>query len=1019
MSFHDDKTAIFWDLDGEAIPPIGMGISEACEALRLYGHDYGRVCEFRAYISPASDTELSQSTRLASDLRQNGVSLSLHHPSNNSPGSSAGAKELVMISDILVFVLDYGTIGGTPTIILVTNDHSTLAYPLSLLRNRNCQVVVLSTRDMSGQPRYVRRLDAVWSMRGEILPPPPQIGRISSPRLPHLSRAITNPQQQSRARSHSRSQANYAAVTNMNASSAPALLRGPPQFMPAAGNAASMSVETLESTRHYPLAHRQSNSLTFNGEDNIPSFSLVPTNHNHQHQHQSTSPQLRSFGLTSPKISPPRIDTNVANHIAGMNGHTAGAAAGIGGREGPPQVHMHQQQMSNPASNNAVTSTSNSTPNPMSVRRQTSSQPIQPALHNRSSSTHLSQRSMTPQLSRAASSQNQSQNRSRAGSIAPPQPQLPPQLARITIPSHVPSLPPAQPVTQNTTAQQSQNQNQSVPQPTTNHPLASVAAVPAAAARDREASQERERPTDRSNSVSNSAPRSPPVQASEPPSSPWSFNSVASAHLDLPPHTAAPSISDDDASQATIRSVIRQGATGGGDNADRRDTLQDVSELVSNIDLVRESMSVSGSISTGASDGPRPNDPPSPSISTQSTNLWLHGTHGGVGSSIGIGGGYFDGMIPRADSPIGMAFESALAEKRERPDPHAFAFKAPSGPNPPANAYKSAGPQVMSAGSAALEQLNEHKPFGTFGLSGNAPAFAPSVQSAQSQSSRFDNNIGTEGPTSAYSRAPSTAQSYAPSSVDRGIPYPTTSAGSTVTIQPPRPPIGQGHHRGSISLGGPGLGLGGPFSGGVSAFGGASSYPPIPNVLAQPRSPRTHSRMSSYSSTHSFPTASSPSPPTPPFGLGPIGSGPVTHGLGLSAMPGGAGIPLGNGIGNGNVAPGPGPGPGISTLSGPPPSALHQHNLSQSSTSSQPPAPSTPISFHPLIRVLEKFRAQGLFAPLRSAVGSELRQGDPHVYDKLGGGIRTFKEYAGAAERSGLVVLIGGSPGKEKISLVK
>jgi len=86
---------------------------------------------------------------------------------------------------------------------------------------------------------------------------------------------------------------------------------------------------------------------------------------------------------------------------------------------------------------------------------------------------------------------------------------------------------------------------------------------------------------------------------------------------------------------------------------------------------------------------------------------------------------------------------------------------------------------------------------------------------------------------------------------------------------------------------------------------------------------------------------------------------------------------------------------------------------------SGPPVPSTPVSFHPLIRVLEKFRAQGLYAPLRSAVGSELRQSDPHVYDKLGGGIRTFKEYAGAAERNGLVVLIGGSPGKEKISLVK
>lgn len=112
-------------------------------------------------------------------------------------------------------------------------------------------------------------------------------------------------------------------------------------------------------------------------------------------------------------------------------------------------------------------------------------------------------------------------------------------------------------------------------------------------------------------------------------------------------------------------------------------------------------------------------------------------------------------------------------------------------------------------------------------------------------------------------------------------------------------------------------------------------------------------------------------------------------------MPGGIGG-IGGGLGGGGSVSSSGGGAGIATQ-----------------------APSTPISFHPLIRVLEKFRAQGLFAPLRSAVGSELRQSDPHVYDKLGGGIRTFKEYAGAAERSGLVVLIGGSPGKEKISLVK
>lgn len=250
-----------------------MGISEACEALRHYGHDYGRVCEFKAYISPASDTELSQSTRLASDLRQNGVALSLHHPNNNSPSSYAGAKESVMLSDILVFVLDYGA-GSSTTIILVTNDHSSLGYPLSLLRNRNCQVVVLSTREMAGQPRYVERLDAIWNTR-EIQPAP---RRSSSPRLPQAARVIQSPHQ-NRVRSNSRGQTGFAL---------PALLRGTPQLMPA-------STARNQSPRQ--PATKRSNSLAFHGEDHIPTLDLNFT--------------MNRYGPSSPRTSPPRNDVSV------------------------------------------------------------------------------------------------------------------------------------------------------------------------------------------------------------------------------------------------------------------------------------------------------------------------------------------------------------------------------------------------------------------------------------------------------------------------------------------------------------------------------------------------------------------------------------------------------------------------------------------------------------------------------------------------------------------------------------
>lgn len=305
MSPCEDKTAIFWDLDvkyfllkltgsiltivdahaccmflrsqGEAIPPIGMGISEACEALRQYGHDYGRVCEFKAYISPASDTELSQSTRLASDLRQNGVALSLHHPNNNTSSASAGPKELVLLSDILVFVLDHGN-GGTLTVVLVTNDYSSLGYPLSLLRNRNCQVAVLSTRDALGQPRYVRRLDAVWSSRGEIQQVPP---RPVTPRLPQASRVIQSPQQ-TRVRSHSRAQSSFASL--------PSILRGTPQLPP------------LASPRQ--RVPRRSGSLSLTADESIPAMSL--------------SPQAKGLNLSSPKSGSSKSN-GLTNHVNGRD----------------------------------------------------------------------------------------------------------------------------------------------------------------------------------------------------------------------------------------------------------------------------------------------------------------------------------------------------------------------------------------------------------------------------------------------------------------------------------------------------------------------------------------------------------------------------------------------------------------------------------------------------------------------------------------------------------------------------
>ncbi|KAF9517023.1 hypothetical protein BS47DRAFT_593827 [Hydnum rufescens UP504] len=155
------KCGIFWDLDGNAIPPVGMSIGDACEALRNFGVVRGELCEFKAYISPASDSELSQATRLSTDLQQHGVSLSLHRPPGPGP---SGTKEYVLITDLMIFILDHGL---DACVVLVSNDYISLGYPLSLLRNRLCMIIILSPGDLAHAPKYVQSLDTIWDVRGD------------------------------------------------------------------------------------------------------------------------------------------------------------------------------------------------------------------------------------------------------------------------------------------------------------------------------------------------------------------------------------------------------------------------------------------------------------------------------------------------------------------------------------------------------------------------------------------------------------------------------------------------------------------------------------------------------------------------------------------------------------------------------------------------------------------------------------------------------------------------------------
>ncbi|OBZ75185.1 hypothetical protein A0H81_04566 [Grifola frondosa] len=129
------KVAIFWDYENCALPAAESATS-IVNNLRNIAHRYGALNTFKAYLESSERSSL-KSLPLRSELVSCGVSL-IDCPHD-------GRKDVadkMMIVDMLAYAMDNST---SATVILISGDRD-FAYALSILRQRQYQVVVISPK---------------------------------------------------------------------------------------------------------------------------------------------------------------------------------------------------------------------------------------------------------------------------------------------------------------------------------------------------------------------------------------------------------------------------------------------------------------------------------------------------------------------------------------------------------------------------------------------------------------------------------------------------------------------------------------------------------------------------------------------------------------------------------------------------------------------------------------------------------------------------------------------------------
>ncbi|KAJ8078557.1 hypothetical protein PM082_012840 [Marasmius tenuissimus] len=134
MSTTTDQVAVFWDYEN-CRPPSNVSGYRVMGEIRKVAQRYGRIKTCRGY---ADFSELSspRSVTLRSELQCSGLSM-IDCPHNGRKN----VADQMMIVDMLTFAIDNERDGST--IVLISGDRD-FAYPVSILRFRMCQVIVIS-----------------------------------------------------------------------------------------------------------------------------------------------------------------------------------------------------------------------------------------------------------------------------------------------------------------------------------------------------------------------------------------------------------------------------------------------------------------------------------------------------------------------------------------------------------------------------------------------------------------------------------------------------------------------------------------------------------------------------------------------------------------------------------------------------------------------------------------------------------------------------------------------------------
>ncbi|KAK1235677.1 hypothetical protein PQX77_001086 [Marasmius sp. AFHP31] len=135
MSTTTGQVAVFWDYENCRPPSNASGYSVMGE-IRKVAQRYGLIKTCRGYADFSELGSSPRSVTLRSELQCSGLSM-IDCPHNGRKN----VADQMMIVDMLTFAIDNE--GDGSTIVLISGDRD-FAYPVSILRFRMCQVIVIS-----------------------------------------------------------------------------------------------------------------------------------------------------------------------------------------------------------------------------------------------------------------------------------------------------------------------------------------------------------------------------------------------------------------------------------------------------------------------------------------------------------------------------------------------------------------------------------------------------------------------------------------------------------------------------------------------------------------------------------------------------------------------------------------------------------------------------------------------------------------------------------------------------------